>query len=385
MGHIVAVEDALLSLKGKRIVFCFGSLELGGAERQGFHLAEYLKEIAGARVEVWGFHGPGRLAVLCDAKGISWRIVPFPLGQRGIAAIRSLWCFSTQMRRDRVDVLLPYTMMPNIVCALSAMLGGATVCAWNQRDEGLERFIPWVESLALRAAKPIIANSSGSAHFLTAIKGLSADLVHIVPNGVAPTAQAASRASWRQHLGAGPDELLVAMIANISPFKDHETLVRAWKRVRASFGGRARLLLAGNHSDEDKTSQMRMLITSLDLQSSVSLLGRVDDISGFLGAIDLVVHSSRSEGSPNAVIEAMAAGKPIIGTDIPGVRDALGRSGDYVPVGDEMAMARSILRYLGNDQLRFMAGARNRIIAAERFSIQQMCEKMAVLISRTMA
>lgn len=381
---MTAMHEASLRLKGKRIVFCFGSLELGGAERQGFLLAEYLKDTVGAHVEMWGFHGPGHLSALCDAKSIPWRVVPFPLSQRGMAAAREIWRFSVLLRQAGVDVLLPYTTMPNIVCALGAVLGGVRVCAWNQRDEGLERFTPWVESLALRIAGPIVANSTSSARFLTETKGLPAHHVHIVPNGVALAAPVSLLESWRQHLGAGKGDLLVAMIANISPFKDHETLLRAWKRVLDDFNGEASLLLAGNHANESKTSEVRTLIAALGLQNSVRLLDRVDDIPGFLEAIDLVVHSSRSEGLPNAVIEAMVAGKAVIGTDIPGVRDALGEHGDYVAVGDEAAMAHGILRYLNDDALRRAAGARNRADAAERFGIRRMCEHMTALITRTM-
>lgn len=378
------MHDASLRLKDKRIVFCFGSLELGGAERQGFLLAQYLKDTVGAQVEVWGFHGPGHLSVLCDAKEIPWRIVPFPLSRRGMGAAREIWRFSILLRQAGVDVLIPYTTMPNIVCALGSVLGGVRVCAWNQRDEGLERFTPWVESLALRISGPIVANSSSSARFLTGTKRLPADHVHVVPNGVALAAPATSRESWRQCLGTGMGGLLVAMIANISPFKDHETLIWAWKCVLDNFNGEARLLLAGNHANESKTSQVRALITALGLQNSVCLLDRVDDIPGFLDAVDLVVHSSRSEGLPNAVIEAMLAGKPVIGTDIPGVRDALGEQGAYAPVGDESAMAQIILRYLNDEALRRAAGARNQADAAERFSIRRMCEQMTVLITRTL-
>lgn len=366
------------------MVFCFGSLELGGAERQGLVLAEYLKNVVGAHVEVWGFHGPGRLSTICDAKGIPWRIVPFPLSKGGMVAAYEILRFSVLLRQAGVDVLLPYTTMPNIVCALGAVFGGVRVCAWNQRDGGLERFTSWVESLALRFSGPIVANSSSSAQFLIGAKRLPADLVHIVPNGVALAAPAASRESWRQHLGTEMGSLLVAMIANISPFKDHETLIRAWKRVLDNFSGQARLLLAGNHANESKTSEVRSLIIELGLQNSVCLLDRVDDIPGFLNAIDLVVHSSRSEGLPNAVIEAMIAGKAVIGTDIPGVRDALGEHGDYVPVGDESVMAQHILRYLNDDALRMSVGAKNQADAAERFGIQRMCEHMTALIARTM-
>ncbi len=370
-----------LLLKARRVVFCFGSLELGGAERQGLLLAEYLKTVIGAHVEVWGFHGPGRLSALCDAKEIPWRIVPFPLAQRGWAALKAICSFSALLREEKVDVLIPYTTMPNLVCALSSVFGRVRACAWNQRDEGLERFAPWVENLALRIAQPIIANSEASACFLTDIKGISTKRIFVVHNGVKLASPLKSRQAWRQDLGVGEDVPLVAMIANVSAFKDHETLVRAWKYVQTASGRDSKLLLAGNQANDEAAVRLHDLIVELELQDSVHMLGRVDDIAGLLDAVDLVVHSSRSEGSPNAVIEAMCAGKALIGTDIPGIREALGDAGPYVPVGDVSAMENEIRRYLADDDLRKAAGDKNKKRAEEQFSVIAMSERMTKIIA----
>ena len=375
------MSDTSMLLKGKQIVFCFGSLELGGAERQGLLLAEHLKINIGAHVEVWGFHGPGRLSALCDEKGIPWRIVPFPLAQRDWAAVKAIGRFSSLVRKEKVDVLIPYTTMPNLVCALSSVFGGVRVCAWNQRDEGLERFAPWAENLALRIARPIIANSEGSARFLTDVKGISAKRVFVVPNGVMLASPMKSRQAWRQDVGVGEDVPLVAMIANLSPFKDHETLVRAWKHAQGTSDRDAKLLLAGNQANHEAIARLRALISELELQDSVHMLGRVDDIAGLLDTVDLVVHSSRSEGSPNAVIEAMCAGKAVIGTDIPGIRQALGDTGPYVPVGDVAAMGNEIKRYLGDDVLRKAAENKNKKRAEEEFSVIAMSERMTEIIA----
>jgi glycosyltransferase involved in cell wall biosynthesis len=78
-----------------------------------------------------------------------------------------------------------------------------------------------------------------------------------------------------------------------------------------------------------------------------------------LAACDLLVHSSRSEGSPNAVLEAMAAGLPVVATDLPTIRELLGdqAQGCVAPPGDEAAWARRILTFMDDPQLRQTIGA----------------------------
>ncbi len=366
-----------------RVVFCFGSLELGGAERQGFLLADYLNKVVGARVEVWGFHGPGRLSELCDLHDIPWRIVPFPFARRSWKAGIEILGFSKLLRKEKVDVLIPYTTMPNLVCNLASCFSNVKVCAWNQRDEGLERFVPWVEDIALRIASPIISNSTGAAKFLVTEKNIINNKIFIIPNGISLDAAVESRICWRQKLGINDDCLVVSMVANLSELKDHETLIHAWAHIQNDFNNDAKLLIAGNQGNKAVFSRLKILVETLNLVDSISFLGRVDDMSGFLDSIDLLVHSSHSEGLPNAVLEAMHAGKAIIGTDIPGIRQALGDGYFYSPAGNAARMADLIKLYLNDDFLRDSIGKSNKIRAQNLFSVDRMCESMAEVIFKS--
>jgi len=192
------------TLKGRRIIFVLFNLELGGAERQALILAHHLVQHEKAKVEVWGFNKTGPVAQICDQLGLPWRIVPFPLksgsfarkklpqerkgakknqqnqqedfgdsisppsGFRGrfFAPLRlggrllapslvGLVRLALSLRRARPDVLLPYTFVPNVVCGLIWKWTGARACVWNQRDEGVMRFVTeWAPSAAGRAGEP---------------------------------------------------------------------------------------------------------------------------------------------------------------------------------------------------------------------------------------
>lgn len=368
--------------KNLRVIFCFGSLELGGSERQGLYLANHFKNEIGAHVEVWGFHGPGRLSDECDIKDIPWRIISFPLAKRGVRVVCEILKFSLMLRKEKISVLVPYTTMPNIVCALASVFGGVKVCAWNQRDEGLERYISWVENLALLIPRPIISNSVGSAQFLTITKGIPSTKISIISNGLELPYPQKSREEFRKDLGVADSVFLVCMIANISPFKDHETLIRAWKHVVNSTNIELKMIFAGNCSNTMALSNLSVIIDELELADSVRFLGTVDDITGLLDATDLVVHSSRSEGLSNAVIEAMCAGKAVIGTDIPGIRQVLGEGVFYSKIGDVIELGKLIMRYIVDDKLRKDMEVRNKCRAENLFSVRRMCNDMSDIILR---
>jgi glycosyltransferase involved in cell wall biosynthesis len=118
------------------------------------------------------------------------------------------------------------------------------------------------------------------------------------------------------------------MIANLHQHKDHATLVAAWRHVTDRLGQdgkEAHLVLAGGRGDRYESTMH--LVRELHLTQNVHIIGQTVDVSGLLGASDIAVFSSNAEGVPNAVLEAMAAGLPVVGTDYPGIREAVGPSG----------------------------------------------------------
>ena len=186
---------------------------------------------------------------------------------------------------------------------------------------------------------------------------------------------AAPKAAWREKLGLSKDTLLVGMIANISPCKDHPTLLRAWQSVEERFsrkGQRVALLLAG----ESARMGDRIKILAFDLRlNSVFLLGRVDDIPTLLNDCDLIVHSSVNEGCPNAVLEAMAMSRAVVGTDIPGMRQALGDACAERCLAQPHSasdLAERIVTVLEDPELRSELGAANFRRVKEEFSVEKM-------------
>ncbi|HEV8632610.1 MAG TPA: glycosyltransferase, partial [Thermoanaerobaculia bacterium] len=214
--------------------------------------------------------------------------------------------------------------------------------------------------------------------------GVDAAKVTIIANAVDLPAPALDRARWRERLRVTAATPLVCMVANLHRYKDHATLVAAWRRVVDGGAGPSPvLLLAGRRGDT--AGKVESLVARLALGESVQLLGEVDDVAGLLAAVDLFAFSSRHEGCPNAVLEAMAAGLPVVATDDPGNREALGPEGYFVASGDSAALADAIVRLLADPERRRAEGTRNRQRIATAFPPQRSWELHAELISGLLA
>jgi glycosyltransferase involved in cell wall biosynthesis len=371
------------TLNGKHIIFIVGSLELGGSEWQAFHLARYLMTVEHARVSFLGFSGPGKLSQLCDQYEIPWQIVPNPIA--GIMFERKirLLHFVRTMRKNHPDILLPYTTTPNVVCGLTWRWTGAKLCVWNQRDLGIERLAPGLEKKAVKHIPLFVSNSKHGADFLEQTFHIPSKKVRVIRNGVELLAPQKSGQEWRTSLGADEKTFLACMVANVSKHKDHATLLKAWRKVvdhLTSAGSQCMLILAGRFDGTE--IHLKALASELDLDNHILFLGGVDDIVGLLRAVDLGVFSSKSEGSPNGVLECMAAGLADVGTDIPGIREILPpeQAAHLAAVEDSDGLARIITELAINPALRDKLGSRNRDRVAEEFNVERMCQETAALL-----
>jgi glycosyltransferase involved in cell wall biosynthesis len=339
-----------------------------------------------AEVEVWGYGERGRAAELCEEYGVAWRSAPVPLPWSGrrLTQLKRLAVFARELRRARPDVILPFMFMPSVACGLVWRLTGARLCVWNQRCEGRDRLGRWAEKLAVRFTPCFVANSEHGADFMVRTLGIRRDLLHVVHNGVQLAPPQWDRAKWREHLGVSDDCLLACMVANLQMYKDHVTLLKAWRIVvdRLKAMNRQSVLLLAGRFDETHHS-LKALAYDLELGRGVRFMGQVKDVSGLLGAVDMGVHSSVNEGCPNGVLECMAAGLAVAGTDYPGIREAVGARGYefLAPPGDDVALAERIIALALNPEARREAGTANSLRIESEFRPLNMYRKMLSLIA----
>jgi glycosyltransferase involved in cell wall biosynthesis len=201
----------------------------------------------------------------------------------------------------------------------------------------------------------------------------------LIPNGI-PTDEYApnpdTRAQWRQAHGIEPHATVVTHIGRFAVQKNHALLVEAFAQVHSD--APLYLLLVGAGELEDA---VREQVAGLGLQGRVRFLGVRADVADILRASDVFVLSSRWEGNPLSVMEAMAAGLPVVSTAVGGVPEPVraGVTGLLVPAGDACSLAEAIAQ-LGCDPARRAAmGNAARQTARERFDVRVMSLAYATL------
>lgn len=352
-----------------KIVFVLGNLELGGAERQALILASYLREQA--EVEILGFNRSGPVADICKQHRIPSRVV-------ALQQPSDLRNFARLLRQQRPDILLPYTLIPNVICGLVWQRTGARLCVWNQRDEGIFDINAKWQQRAAQQTPQFIANSDAGARYLIEKLNVDPEKIRVIPNGIELAPPQSDRRTWRARLEIDDTTFVACMIANLHANKDHATLLKAWRLITGE--QRAVLVLAGRHYGAYES--LVELTNELGIANNVRFTGYVSDVSGLLSAADLGVFSSRSEGCPNGVLECMAAGLAVAATDIEGIREVLGDKRFLAPPNDAERLARIILELAADPELRTTVGAANQKRIKARYNAQRMCEDTANLIHR---
>jgi glycosyltransferase involved in cell wall biosynthesis len=372
-----ASGGSMKSFKGKHFVFLTGYIgQLGGAERQALILAQLLRDEIGANVSFLGWSlKPGLMTDLLNAAGIPIHIYPLAWGDRNrnsrVSKIHRLAKFALFTRnRVKPDYLLPYIGENSKIAGLIWRASGARYAWWNQRDEGREIYGSKLERWLVRKIPDVVSNSWAGRDFLVETLGVPFDRVRVINNAVNLPPQTDGSA-WRTRLGLGADDRLAVMVANLTRYKDHESLLRAFALVRrrAPFSARYHLALAGR--PEETEQYLKALAFDLGLGGCVHFLGAVSNVGELYDASDLVVHSSVKEGCPNAVLEGMAHGRCVVGTDISGLRQALGddsREQFLAPEQNAEQLAEKIIRWLADDDGRIAAGRLNRRRIQTEFS-----------------
>lgn len=232
--------------------------------------------------------------------------------------------------------------------------------------------------LAYRRATAVIAVSVETREALLRCYHLSPDRVVTIPNGVPiPSPGQYPRKECRTAFGLGPQDVLVVNVGRMVAVKGQMHLLEAMARLSQS-PRRFVLLIAGEGPCRESLSRR---IRESGLGDRVRLLGDRDDVAALYAAADIAVSASLSEGTSLAIIEAMAAGKPIVATAVDGNRDLLahGVSALLVPAADPDALAAALDSLARNSQLAERLGAAARRKAEAEFAVTRVVESYAAV------
>jgi glycosyltransferase involved in cell wall biosynthesis len=227
--------------------------------------------------------------------------------------------------------------------------------------------------LLLRRRDRVVGVGEAVRRALIDNEGINADRVAVIPNGIDLARfgdHGCDRLAVRREIGVGTDDLVILQVARLDYLKDHATALRALARV-AGRRQNARLVLVGEGPELGK---IRDLIRDSGLEANVLLLGLRKDVPRLLAAADLFLLTSISEGIPLTLIEAMAAGLPVVSTRVGGVGEVVeeGVTGLLAASGDDEGLADGVLRLAADPVLRQHLGMRGRERARTHFSEDRM-------------
>jgi L-malate glycosyltransferase len=331
-----------------RVVHVVDSLRLGGTEMQVVALARALAARGVGNHLVYSHPGP--LDSRLDGTGVTTQRIEMK-GFFHPELLRYVLRLARTLRAQRADVVQSYGFYRNLPAALAGRLAGVRAIVAGRRGFGLHLRGSQhrVDRLAYRLAHRTVVNATALRTWLIERDRVSPEAVVVIPNCVAD---------------GGPitpaRDPIVGMVANFRPPKDHVTLLHAAAGVVETVPT-AEFQLVGAGPEEPA---IRRLTEALGLGARVHFLGALgpDDVWKAVNRFAVAVLSSRSEGMPNTVLEAMAAARPVVATavgDVPAlVRD--GVTGLLVPPGDATALAAAIGRLLKDPPAAAELGAAGR-------------------------
>jgi glycosyltransferase involved in cell wall biosynthesis len=336
-----------------------GQLGLGGAEKQLALLAAGLRQRGVEATVVVLRQGGPREAILRDAGvplinlGLS---SPARSWQRFAVFVLAVERLRRTLRRLRPDVVHAFLLHSCVLTAPAARLARVPVCVAGRRSlshykVGLglavagERVATWMTDL-------LIANADAVADDVVRTEGVARDRIRVVYNGL--TDRAFDPVPPATLASSVP---VVLCVANLRAYKGHRYLLQAAARLRER-GLPSTLALAGEGPEQENLEHQ-----AATLGLDVRFLGARTDIAALLARADVVVLPSLTEGMSNAVMEAMAAGRPVVATDVGGTAELIEGRGELVPPADADALAAGLERVL-----RDPPGARRRAEEARAWS-----------------
>ncbi len=291
--------------------------------------------------------------------GRKWRLFKVPM-------------LTALLRRERIDLVHSHLFRADLAGRPAAHLAAVPHVVHTARA-GEGRFRPWQFAYARFLSgycDRIVCVSESALRHHKARSGLPHHIYTVIPNGIDAAAYAGddqSRRELRSRWRIGTDQMVAAYVGRLGAEKGIDILLAAISHLGAR-GSPVNAVIAG---DGKKRHLVENFIAHGEGGNRCRLLGFVDDVAALLAAVDMLVMPSRWEGWPLAVGEAMAAGLPVIGTDLPGVRELVvdGRTGVLIERENVVALSDAIMRLAGDADLRAQLGQAGRKRICEEFPI----------------
>ena len=358
----------------QNLLFITSSLGQGGAERMLFLLLRGLDR-SHFKIKVISLRPGGAYVPQLRTLGIDVQEFNFGLSPR---RFHQLLNFSKAARTYKADLVIGWMYHGNLFATVAGLLTRAEVI-WNVRhslddlagDRLATRLVIRICAALSNRCRRIIFNSARSMrahiaigysekHSITIANGI--DTAHFIPK---------DKGSIRRTLGIPDSAKVIGMVARVHSVKDHATTLRAVAALNKGIPD-VWLVLVGLDTDGEWISNQ---LKDLGIQDKTLCLGARLDTEQIYPALDLLCSSSKSEGFPNVIAEAMSCGVPCIATDVGESSEIVGELGAIVKVGDAEAICNEMYRFFTlSDERRNELKEQNRTRIISKFSLNAMID-----------
>ena len=363
-----------------RICQLITELRPAGAERCVYELATRLDR-GRFDVQVAALQG-GAVADRLAAAGVKATV----LGVRGKWDVGKLGDLKRLLRQERIDILHTHLFHADLAGRLAARAAGVPHLV-HTVHVAEARWRPWQYAFTRWTAgrcDKIIAVSQAVADHHGRLANLPPERYAVIPNGIDVPAYErddAARQRLRTQWEIGPGAILIAFVGRLDPQKGFDVLLAVAAKTASQ---ELQFVLAGDGPQRPLGEQFAAHNAA---GRFVRILGHVDNIRDVLSAADILIMPSRWEGFGLAAAEAMAAGLPVIGTDVPGLHEVLdgGDAGLLIPADDEAALEAAIRRLGADAALRASLAAAGRQRVQREYRIETCIQRHEDLYNEVMA
>jgi len=361
-----------------RILQFVSTFGVGGTEQ---HVASLMRHHDRERFELQAacFEKSGLL--LPQAEDIVEWPADYPISRLyGVNTWRQQARLARHLRARRVEILHAYGFYANCFAIPAAKLARVPTIIGSIRDIGAS-WTPMqrrVERTICRLADSVLTNADAAKQKLVS-EGFKPEMITVIRNGIEIERfeRPRGRCRLREDLGIPPDARLVGVIARIDAVKGLEFFVEAVAKVARSIPD-ARFVIVGDSfpTEEHQAyhASLKRSIRALGLAQTVYLAGSRSDVPEILADLSLLVLPSLSEGSPNVILESMAAGVPVVASNVGGIPEIIedGVSGLLVPPRDPRRLSSAMQRVLREHEFAKCLSAAGKETVRARFSVERM-------------
>ncbi|RME90790.1 MAG: glycosyltransferase family 1 protein [Candidatus Hydrogenedentota bacterium] len=324
----------------------------------------------------------------CRARGIDCQLLYIHPNISLKKDLTSFYDILSLFRKMRPDIVHAHSSKAGFLARFAAAYAGAKAIIYTpnafpfqiDRNIASKKLFLFLEKLAARVTDKIICVSHSERELALKLGLTNPRKIEVIYNGVDHKkfeSDYEERIRIRSDLGIGLNDFVVVTVARMSYQKCPHHFVRVASEV-LSMRSDIRFLYVG---DGEYRSDLQELARNLNVDHKISFLGYRNDVRDILVASDLFLSTSRYEGLPIAALEAMAAGLPIIATDVTGNKDIVvnGKTGYLAKFGDIQQMAEKIILLSSSRETRKKMGNNAKQVVIEKFSINAMVKKIEQL------